>query len=933
MEKRIKLIIEGQDRASASIQSAQRSLINFGGIGKGILSSFLAWHALRGIFSGIETVFDAVGGAIASTASAGMDFNETMSHVAAVADTDAKSLDQLRMKAMELGRDTVFTTNEAGKAIEELIKAGVSVPVVLGGAAEATVALASAGGIALDESALIISRAVNSFQLGGEKAMYAADLIANAANASATTVHNMGEAMKYAAPILQSLTSPAYDSATAIAELATANALLSQSGIDASMAGAGLQRMIEGLTPNSEKAAGIMRDLGLITEESGNRFFDAEGQFIGLKDAVLLLDESMRTLTQEEKMTAMEAMFGQRAGRVLNNLINQLGDTGEGWDNMYAAVTEDGGAVEAAAVKLDNLRGRLEFLRGSLEFIQTSIWTEEFERRLTSPFITLAEWLGRIGDRLQGWDVQSTLYVLADALAKIGEVAIDQFAPKIVAFLDDVGKEETRVALRDLATAISNLIVTLSGGKVEVDPSIENTIAMLASGQTVAAKENANELVPAITGLTTAIRNFDNAIQTYQAWNKWVSDFEATSIRWQGIAHRWVINTAASLNNDMVNAVNTFTNWEGWTRVGNIPADIQTAWNKDLASLTSWWTTNLAPILVDIDAWAQDVRDKVAELPGKMARAIAAEWQEFKDEVRNGMQGAYDVVANFSFRGAAITAGATLISGLVAGIRGGLGQVGSAVGTLASHALAVWRAATGSHSPSTVMIEEGHNLIDGVVIGVNESGEHLIARMYDLAVHGIEKYNQAIEDREEETYNHGSQIGEEYTSGVGDGVAEGERGILDEIEALWREFTSDMETRMEDFKAWMRQQGEEAGLAFSEGLSDSIKVPDLPGSGEAAPGPDDGEYGHGSQPGGPLESPWQSAPPGGSRDPWGANPVHDPRSAPPGGSRDPHPDYPGNRPATTVNVYGLGYREATDTVVQRINNDSRPVFRNEYGVL
>ncbi len=1013
MEKRIKLIIEGQDRASAAILGASRSLSAFGGVGRTVLGGFLAWHAIRGVFNGVESVITAVGGAIADTASKGMEFNQQMSKVAAVADTDARSLEQLRMKAMELGRDTVFTSNEAAVALEELVKAGVSVPVILEGAAEAALALASAGDLTLEQSALVMSRVINSFQLGGEQAMLAADTLANAANASATTVHNMGEAMKYAAPLMQSLTSPAYDSATAMTELATATALLSQGGIDASMAGAGLQRMLEGLTPNSEKAKGIMEDLGLITQATGNRFFDAEGNFIGLKDAVIVLDEAFTGLTQEEKMTALEAMFGQRAGRVLNSLLNQLGENTEGWDAMYEAVTDEGGAVETAAVKLDNLRGRLEFLKGSLEFIQTAIWTEEFERRLTGPFERLGEVLNLFGQRITGWDIQSTLYVIADSLAKLGEVAIDQIAPKIMDFLNDFGKEETRVAIRDLAEALEDLIITITGGERQVDPSIEGTIALMSGDKPIAAKDNANELVPAITNLTTAIRSFDEAIQKYQALNKWIEDFEKNMIRYQGIVHRWIVNTRYSLNNDMVNAWTAFVNHPIWAKIESTPSRIRTAWNKDVNTLKEWMVDAGNRMYDATQVWSDNLAKFFYSIPGRLADEFRKDVAALKKSMSDNLQAMFDTLSAFDFSSAAATAAGTVIAGFTVGLSGGIGAVVREAGRLAGAAVAEWKRIWDSRSPSKVAYGLAKDWVGGITWGWRDSMPSYVEAAAVAARVGVQSFADAIKGAtpvvmgnakglvtsvvtafeqavqstdyltnfstllehaagktlgdksrvkeawktqarglakgtvdelklqtveyldvagiEEPVYSHGSKVGEEYTTGVEGGVEAGEQGILESIEALWSEFLDDMESRMEDFKAWMRQQGEEAGKAFSDGLAGSITVPDLPGNG-ATPEPDEGEYGHGSQPGDPLESPWQSAPPGGSRDPWGANPVHPPTSAPPGGSRDPHPDYP-NRPATTVNVFGLGYREATDLVAQRVTNDSRPVFRNEYGVL
>jgi TP901 family phage tail tape measure protein len=102
-------------------------------------------------------------------------------------------LDSLRDKALQIGKDTSFSASEAASALEELIKAGVSVEDVLNGAADGATALAAAGGVGIPEAATIVSNALNIFSLAGDQATHVADVFAAAANKSATDIGALGQ--------------------------------------------------------------------------------------------------------------------------------------------------------------------------------------------------------------------------------------------------------------------------------------------------------------------------------------------------------------------------------------------------------------------------------------------------------------------------------------------------------------------------------------------------------------------------------------------------------------------------------------------------------------------------------------------------------------------------------------------------------------------
>lgn len=306
----------------------------------------------------------AIAGGLAVAVNSAADFEQRISAVAAVSGATGKELDDLRNKALQLGKDTAFSAGESASAIEELVKAGISVGDVLNGAADATVALAAAGGVDMPTAAGIAAAAMNTFGIAGKNVSKVADLIAGAANASATDVVGVGEAFKYVAPLASATGISIEDTTTAIAALA-------QAGIEGSMAGTTLRGMLQALNPVSAEAAKKMKELGIITKEQGNRFYDAQGDTKSLADISQILRESLAGLSDEQKSQALTTMFGARA---MTGAIALAKQGEKGFKKLGKAVGEVS-AADVAKKRMDNLRGGLEQLKGSLETVGIAIGT------------------------------------------------------------------------------------------------------------------------------------------------------------------------------------------------------------------------------------------------------------------------------------------------------------------------------------------------------------------------------------------------------------------------------------------------------------------------------------------------------------------------------------------------------------------------------
>lgn len=299
----------------------------------------------------------AIVGGLGVAVNSAANFEQRLSAIRAVSGATASEMDLIRDAALRIGKDTSFSATEAASAMEELSKAGISTNDILGGVADATVALAAAGEIDLPQAATIASNALNIFGLTAQDMTRVTDVLAQSANASAIDVSDMGMALSQAGAVANLVGLSFDDTAIAIGQLGDA-------GIRGSDAGTSLKTMLSNLQPATEAQATAMSELGLVTEDGTNQFFNANGELKSLREVQELLYNSTKDLTDAQKQQYLETIFGSDAIRA----AAVLADGGAAsYDNFAQKMTEAGTAQEVAATRMDNMKGSWEELTGSLE--------------------------------------------------------------------------------------------------------------------------------------------------------------------------------------------------------------------------------------------------------------------------------------------------------------------------------------------------------------------------------------------------------------------------------------------------------------------------------------------------------------------------------------------------------------------------------------
>ncbi|MBD5423958.1 MAG: phage tail tape measure protein, partial [Allobaculum sp.] len=148
-----------------------------------------------------------------------MNFDATMSEVAAIAGATGSDLEDLRAKAKEMGATTKFSASEAAEAMTYMGMAGWDTTQILGGI-PGIMNLASASGTDLATTSDIVTDALTALKMEAEDAGHFADVLAAASSGANTNVELLGESFKYVAPLAGTMHYSVEDLAIALGTMA-----------------------------------------------------------------------------------------------------------------------------------------------------------------------------------------------------------------------------------------------------------------------------------------------------------------------------------------------------------------------------------------------------------------------------------------------------------------------------------------------------------------------------------------------------------------------------------------------------------------------------------------------------------------------------------------------------------------------------------------
>lgn len=268
------------------------------------------------------------------------DFENSMQRLQAISGATGEQFEQLRNQAKELGSTTEFSAKQAGDAQNFLAMAGFEVNEVVE-AMPGLLDLATAGQLDLARAADISSNVLTGYGFEAKDIGYVNDIMAKTATSANTNISQLGEAMKYAAPIAKS-------AGLSFTEASTIIGKLSDAGIQGSMAGTSLRGALSRLLKPTKETTETLNRLGITTlDSSGN-----------MRSLITILGD----LEASGASTAdMLTIFGQEAGTGMSALL------GQGSDSLQELKEKLDGAEGSATKMADTMRGGLQGQMASMQ--------------------------------------------------------------------------------------------------------------------------------------------------------------------------------------------------------------------------------------------------------------------------------------------------------------------------------------------------------------------------------------------------------------------------------------------------------------------------------------------------------------------------------------------------------------------------------------
>jgi TP901 family phage tail tape measure protein len=220
-----------------------------------------------------------------------IDFDDAMRSVGAKANAVGHDLTLLSRKARDLGATSSYTASQVAEMMQQLAQGGMN-PKEIDAATKAVMNLSKATSTEGFTSARIIAVGLKEFGLQAEEAAHLSDIFTYAANGSLAGVEDLGKSFEYIGPLGKNM-------GVSIEETTAAFMALANVGVKGTMAGTAFRRILTTTGAEAEEMSKIF----------GASFTDINGDFIGLTEALKLMDDATQGLSNTAKLAKFKEAF------------------------------------------------------------------------------------------------------------------------------------------------------------------------------------------------------------------------------------------------------------------------------------------------------------------------------------------------------------------------------------------------------------------------------------------------------------------------------------------------------------------------------------------------------------------------------------------------------------------------------------------------
>ncbi|MBR3994797.1 MAG: phage tail tape measure protein [Clostridia bacterium] len=286
-------------------------------------------------------------------------FEQAMANTAAIARASETDFERLEEAALEMGKATTKTATEASEALGYMALAGWSVDDSIT-ALEPVLRLSEATQMDLATCSDLVTDSMSALGLSIDELSGYLDVCTAANNNANTTAEALMEALIGCGGAAKTVGVDITDTATALGVLAN-------NGTKGAEAGTALNSMLVRMT-SKDAAITAMEALGVSA-------FDAAGNFIGLEEVLVDLQQALSTLSAEEQAAYMSKIAGTNYYTEMSYLLDAVAESADGtasaWDSLSGALeNSDGALMNMAATVTDTLSTSFQILNSATEDAQ-----------------------------------------------------------------------------------------------------------------------------------------------------------------------------------------------------------------------------------------------------------------------------------------------------------------------------------------------------------------------------------------------------------------------------------------------------------------------------------------------------------------------------------------------------------------------------------
>lgn len=579
-----------------------------------------------------------------------LEFDKQMIKVKALTGATAEEYEALKKKAMEVGKTTIFTSEEAAIGMQKFALAGHKTKQIIE-EIPPIFDLAAASGEDFVMIADMISDHMKNFNIKTSDMGHVADVLANTVSNTNVNVQMISESLKY---VSNSAMSAGMD-------LETTAAAIGLMGDSALKSGRSGRYLVDALS--SLKEAKVQRAL----KKMGVNVLDAQGKFVGFTNVMKQLDKVIDKNNPFKTQGQLIEIFGKQGSEAFMNILMAEkeinGTTYKGVEALEKFIEANrnaiGKAKEMSDTILDSPSGKWALLQSAISDVKLKIGQAIFTKGGKQLIDIAIEWLNELSNVLSGNfnDTKANKFwqsfiengkIFLDAMIKVGTVLWGIFR-----ILNTIGIDNIIVFLT--VFSVTSKVIKFIGAFQKLTTTVQaagGVMAVLKAG--ITALGGPISLI--IAGIAVLgyiiykywdeIKAFVKAIPGFLAefftgvWNVLSGVIGAI---WQGIVDlfNWILNKITWLWDKIVGVFSTL--WSVLTKIFSAIWDKVTGFFQGLwESITGLWDKVKTGFSERFTAMLNSFKDTIASIAEKIKGFFAKPFELMSDAIAGAKEKALD---------------------------------------------------------------------------------------------------------------------------------------------------------------------------------------------------------------------------------------------------------------------------------------------------